>query len=631
MPTQEELRKGFTIGDWEVFPGQGLLRCGDSEERPEPMVFEVLMVLAARDGDLVTRDELIDKIWGGRATSDEPINRCLSQLRGHLSDRERPYRYIETLTRRGYRLNQKVRLHEPAAPDGDELTKAEHARNQGRLWMLVGIIVVTVLIAAVIRSGLFDDSLPEKVRSVAVLPFDNLSGNENDQYLVSGFKEELVLTLHAIPDLAVKHGRVSYPDLEVAEIAEILGVDAVLFGSVQRENDVLKISYHIADRRTGLDLSAGNFTGKLEGIFGLQERLALMVRNDLLGESPQQLISASRPANFDAYDRYMRGIYAFERRSIATAYLEDAIGLFEDTIRLDPQFGPAYLSLATAYAVLPDYEDEPLEEWHRLAVDTVERGVSVDDSIRDAASAVFGFVYHKQRKWAEAERAYIRAINGQVVDSNAFNWYARMLGGVGRREDALQLVLTAYKLDPSSAVINSLVAVMYTWLNDAEKAAEFFERSNQLGASGTNHLMGQALLKFRERLFDESRELAREGAILKDGAADWADKVFAAMKDPARRAEALAALDGTPESARINPRIELTLRAALGDVDGALRVANSLALPGEHDEIDVIFLPELRPLREHPGFFDLMENLGVQDYWDEKGCVWLDDSVSCPD
>ena len=634
MPTPEELRKGFTIGDWEVLPGQGVLRCGDQEERPEPMVFEVLMVLAGRDGELVTRDELIDRIWGGRATSDEPINRCLSQLRGHLGDRERPYRYIETLTRRGYRLNQKVRLHEPEAPHAAEVKKAERARNQGRLWMLVGVIVITVLIAVVIRGGLIPGvATPlgsEGVRSVAVLPFDNLSGNDDDQYLVSGFKEELVQTLHAIPDLAVKHGRVAYPNLEVAEIAEILGVDAVLFGSVQREDDVLKISYHITDRRSGLDLSAGNFTGKLEGIFGLQERLAQMVRNDLLGESPQQLISASRPASFAAYDSYLRGVYAFERRAISTN-LEDAIELFEETIRLDPQFGPAYLSLATAYALLPDHRNAPLDESHRLAVDTVERGVAVDESIRDAASAVFGFVYHKQRKWAEAERAYIRAINGQVVDSNAFNWYARMLAGVGRREDALQVVLTAYKLDPSSAVINSLVAVMYTWLNDAERAEEFYERSNRLGAGGTNHLIGQALLMLREGRFDRARDLAREGAIIKDGAADWADVVFAAIQDPAKRSEALVALDGTPDSPRIDPRIELSLRTVLGDVDGALQVANSLALPGEHFEIDVIFLPELRPLREHPGFFDLMENLGVQKYWDGNGCVWLDDSVSCPD
>ncbi|MBT8066967.1 MAG: winged helix-turn-helix domain-containing protein, partial [Gammaproteobacteria bacterium] len=87
MPEKEDLEKGFTIGDWDVLPGRGVLRRGEHEERPEPKVFAVLLSLAGRDGELVTRDELVDEVWDGRPTSDEPVNRCLSQLRGHLDDR----------------------------------------------------------------------------------------------------------------------------------------------------------------------------------------------------------------------------------------------------------------------------------------------------------------------------------------------------------------------------------------------------------------------------------------------------------------------------------------------------------------------------------------------------------------
>lgn len=627
MPTQAELKSGFILGDWEVVPGQGVLRRGDHEERPEPLVFEVLMALASRDGDLVSRDELIDEVWGGRPTSDEPINRCLSQLRGHLGDRERPYRYIETLTRRGYRLNQPVQLLQPSAPAAEEVIKVDNVRNQSRLWIVVGAIVVTVLIAAVIRGGL---SIEDDVQSVAVLPFDNLSGNPDDQYLVSGFKEELVQTLHIVPDLEVKSIRVNYPDLEVTEIAELLDVDAVLSGTVRRDGGTLKISYQITDGEDSLNISSGNFAGQLEGIFGLQERLALMVRNDLMGESPQQLISTSRPASFDAYDRYMRGIYALERRT-NSSNLEDAIELFQETIQLDPQFGPAYLSLATAYALLPDYRKAPLEESLKLAIDTAERGVAVDDSIRDAASAVFGYVYHKQRQWSKAEQAYVRATNARIVDSNSFNWYARMLAGVGRREDALRQALAAQKIDPSSAIINSLVATLYTWLNDPDRATEFYERSNQLGASNQYHYFGYALVLLREGRLDEARELASVGASSNELENGWVRPVFAGLADDSQRGDALAAIAQASNAGQLDPRIKMALHTLLGDVDGAMELANELAQPGQHLQMDLLFLPELQPLRQHSGFFDLMDKLGVQDYWDEKGCVWLDDSVSCPD
>jgi TolB-like protein/Tfp pilus assembly protein PilF len=467
------------------------------------------------------------------------------------------------------------------------------------------------------------------VRSIGVLPCENLSQDPDDRYLVAGFQNELVRTLQNVPDLAVKRGRVAYPGLEVAAISETLRVDAVLFCAVQRQADTLKISYHIAESVAGTNISAGSFTGKLEAIFGLQERLAKLVRDGLLGESPQQLISTSRPESAEAYDRYMRGMYALERRTIASN-LEDAIALFKETISLDPQFGPAYLSLATAYALLHDYRDAELEEMHRQAIETVERGIAVDDSIRDAANAIFGFVYHKQRRWTEAEQAYIRAINAQVVDSNAFNWYARMLAGVGRREDALRQALHARELDPSSAMINSLTAVIYTWLNDAEKAEEFYERSNQLGASGTNHLLGNALLLIRAGRFAEAMELTREGAAIAGDSAGWVDTVFAAMSDASLRPDALRVIETESREGRLDPRVDLTLRTVLGDLDGAMAVAEALAEPGNYFEMDVLFLPELRPLREHPQFFALMEKLGVKQYWDEKGCIWLDDSISCP-
>jgi len=644
VPTKEELHKGFELGDWEVLPAKGILRCGDREEKPEPMVFSVLLALASRDGDLVTREELIDDIWDGRPIGDEPVNRCVALLRAHLGAKERPHQYIETLTRRGYRLSQEVRLNEPVDPASEQRQLAERVSNQGRLWMVVAAIIVSIFIAISVRNG--------PVQSIAVLPFENLSGDSADQYLASGIKEELVYTLHGIPDIDVKHGRVTYPDMEVSDIAQILGVDAVLFGAVQRDGEMLKINYHVARGYDGKIISSGELAGQIGEEFALQGRLAVLVRNDLVGESPQQLISASRNPDPDAFDRYIRGLDVFDnpdpdaldrykhgldvfdiRGRSQPENLDAAIELFEQSIEIDPGFGPAYLSLAMAYALLPDYRNAPLAETHERALEIVERGVTVDPSLADAAGAVYGFVYHKQRQWSKAEQAYIRATTARAVDTNAFNWYSLMLASVGRLDDALEKILEAQQIDPSAAlmnIMNSRAAIIHTWIGNSDEAAEFYDRSSRLGASNEIHLLGKALLLIRDGRAEEAASLTFAGESAAGLATDWIGPVFAAMQDPSLQDAALVAINEALENQDVDPRLVIVARTMLGDVDGAMELANSLAVSGKVFEMEILFLPELRSLRQHPGFPGLMDKLGIQDYWDENGCVWLDDSVRCP-
>ena len=619
MPTREDLFAGFTLGDWEVLPGKGVLRRGDDEERPEPKVFEVLIALAMRDGNLVTRDDLVNEVWDGRPTSDEPINRCLSQLRGHLDDRQRPHHYVETLQRRGYRLVQRVELHKK--PEQDPLAgPAPETGPSLTLWKVVAAILATGFITLVVVTWI--PSVP--VRSIAVMPFENLSGAESDQYLVSGFKEELVQTLHNIPDFTVKIGRVSY-EKETSEIAEMLNVESVLFGSVHRDGDRLIIRYQIS--RDGKTIAADKLYGKVDEIFGLQAELAVMVRNKLVGKSTQTLIK-SRPTDSEAYDSYMRGIYALEHRD-DPGNLEAAVELFQDAIDLDESYGPSYLGLATAYAIMVDYRGAPLDEMHRRAFETVEKGIRFDPIIGGAAGAIYGYIYHKEKRWAKSEEAYLGAVNAGIVDSNAFNWYSRMLASVGRLDAALVQAQRAVELDPSSGLLNSRVAIAYTWLGDAENAHEFFARSKDLGWVGATHLVAYALLLTREGKIEASRDLLIAGVDMFGARSDWAAPFFAAMSDPSLVAEALQALDAAAAEHQVKPFIEIVARAFLGDLDGAMGIARLLEQPGEFFEMDILYIPELRALRQHPDFMPLLARLGVVDYWAGVGCVWADDRVSC--
>ena len=295
-----------------------------------------------------------------------------------------------------------------------------------------------------------------------------------------------------------------------SEVARALNVDSVLFGSVNRNGDELMVTYELVVGSDGTSL-AGSATGHVADLFDLQEDVAEQVRNDLFGKAPQVLVSASRPSNFNAYDNYLQGSYAFDRRGNGRN-LEDAMQFFEETIRLDPSFGPAYLQLATAHILLPSYRGAPLDESNRMAVSIVEQGIAADPSIKDASGAVFGFIYHSQKEWAKAELAYLQATGASVVDPNAFNWYSRMLASVGRLDAALAQALRAFELDPDSAVITSRVALSYSWLGRSEEATEFFERAWRLGDEGTTHLLGWALFLAREGMTEQSSEIAKLAA-----------------------------------------------------------------------------------------------------------------------
>ena len=140
-----------------------------------------------------------------------------------------------------------------------------------------------------------------------------------------------------------------------------------------------------------------------------------------------------------------------------------------------------------------------------------------------------------------------------------------------------------------------------------------------------------ALLLLREGRFDESSDLVSAAVSSTGGSTEWITPVYDAFRDPEKIPLALDAIDLASAEGRLTPRIEITVRTMFGDLDGAMLVGRSLEEPGEAFETEVLFLPELLPLRQHPEFLDLMMKIGVQEYWDDAGCIWSAAAVRCPD
>ena len=251
----------------------------------------VLLALAQRNGDLVTRDELVDEVWG-RPTADGPIDRRIASLRKAFGDREEPRQYIETLPKMGYRLLKPVEMAEPAG-DANVLAAVRPTMRRRRLlgW--------TTGIAAILFAAWLFWPTPTAsgFESIAVMPFENLSAVAEDEVLVFGFKEELVQTLHNIRGLTVKNVRAAPGDRAAWDLAQQIDADTVLYGSLQRSGNMLKVSYTIETARGGATLEAGNVSGPAERLFELQEQLAQQVQAELYPGSSQELVSRSRPAS----------------------------------------------------------------------------------------------------------------------------------------------------------------------------------------------------------------------------------------------------------------------------------------------------------------------------------------------
>jgi DNA-binding winged helix-turn-helix (wHTH) protein/tetratricopeptide (TPR) repeat protein len=626
MLTIEQLQGGFTLGAWEVLPQRGVLRRGEEEVHPEPKVLAVLLALARRDGDLVTQDELIEEVWEGRAFGNEPIQRCIALLRKHFGD-TRPYKYIETLQRRGYRLLQPVQLHEPQDIRHAELP--DKSIGDARLWKAVAAVVAAGFLAVAVFVGV--TSKEPAVRSIAILPMENLSGYSDNQVLVDGIKNSLAFRLAELGDFGIKNVR-QFRDGPIPEIATALNVESLLFSSLQMEEDALKVTWHIVDGTDGLTIFSGEEIGNSGRVFRLQEQLAQAVRGELAGSKTPQLVMRREPESA-AYNSFMAGMYSLERRGEKIDNLDKAIPLFEESVTLDEDFGPAYLALAQAYALQAPYMDLPLEDTYRLAVETVEKGISVDRSIEDAAASIYGFFYHQHKRWRESEEAHLQAVNAAFVDANSFNWYSRMLASVGRREDSLRWILEAEAIDPDNPVVINRIALVYMWLGETRKAQEYFGRSKAMVEGGRNQVLGSALLLLRLGDIANAKEMARtftpRESQSENEPADWIEPVFTAFTDSTRIDGALDVLDRHWAEETLDPGIILIARTRLGDVEGAMEIAQRLTEPGEIFEMDLLFIDELEPLRLHPEFYPLMIKLGVVEYWESVGCLWEGSQVNC--
>jgi serine/threonine-protein kinase len=380
-------------------------------------------------------------------------------------------------------------------------TSRKSRRNVDR-WIIVMLAVAVVLLLA--DKLVFRDR-PFKVtdtgeKSIAVLPFDNLSHDPDNAYFVEGIQDEILTRLAKIADLKViaRSSTQRFQNKgDLPQIAQQLGVAHLLEGSVQKVNDQVRINVQLIKAANEAHLWAEVYDRKLTDIFAVESEIAKTIADTLkakLTGSEQNVINARPTENTEAHQLYLKGRFFWNKRTAND--LKKSIAYFEQAIAADPNYSLAYAGLADGYVLLPGYSAGTPREFYPKAIASAKKALELDESLAEAHTTLALGIWNFHFDFAQANREFERAIELNPNYATAHQQYANnTLSTLGRFDDAISEGRRAVELDPLSSVINSDLGGDYLYADRYDEAIAQFRKLLEMdpGYYFGHFLLGQAL------------------------------------------------------------------------------------------------------------------------------------------
>ncbi|HEY7616374.1 MAG TPA: winged helix-turn-helix domain-containing protein, partial [Terriglobales bacterium] len=442
----------FRFGLYEVDLKAWELRKQGLKIKLQAQPFGVLAMLLERPGEIISREELRQKLWPADVfvDFDQALNKAVNKLRDALGDAAENPRFIETVPKRGYRFIapiMKVR-------DGQDAAASSPSPGRGK-WKYRTTAVASVVVLAIATCiAWIWARRSNTVYPLAVLPLSNSSSDANLDYLGDGITESIINNLSQLERLKVMARSTVFhykgKPTDPRTIGRELGVRAVLTGRVYQLGDKVMVDTELIDVADGSRLWGAQYNRKLSDLITLQEDIAVQITSTLqmkLTGEQRRLLARRATANSDAYQLYLRGRYYFNKRS-ETGFLK-AAEYFQQAIALDSNYALAYTGLADCYGLL-GYDSYPPREYFPKAQAMVSKALEIDGQLAEAhtSQAMIKALY--ERDWAGAESEFRRAIALNSGYSTAHHWYGIHLEAMGRFEEARKELRRALELDPLS-------------------------------------------------------------------------------------------------------------------------------------------------------------------------------------
>ncbi len=497
------------------------------------------------------------------------------------------------------------------------------SKNDKAFFIIVGILG-TVIIGWYVWDWP-QASMTSGARSIAVLPFANMSGDPENEYFSDGISEQLLNVLAHMPELQVAARTSSFAfkgqQMEVPEIARELNVQLVLEGSVRRQADQVRITAQLIDAASGFHLWSETYDRSLKDIFATQDEIAAAIASALQLElgSPHPADRSSREVEPDIFDKYLRARALFPLRR--PAELRQAAAMLEEVIAADPQFAEAYAGLALTYAVIPFYTTDSRDELHSKARDAAEHALALDPGLAEAYGALGDVAIHALR-YDLADALLKRAIAEGPSLTAGHYWLAEKHLFVGELEKALQELEIARQLDPRSRTGGFLRATTYLAMENPDEARAACESVLDSAPDHEGCRAGLLVIAVGTRDYEFARQLLLDSPkIQEDDARSLAKTIADALEGKGDRHALAQQLIDMPyhavfDSGHPGTVHDMALPAlilALGEPELAIERIGLNARNEPKDLLDVIWDPQLDPIRCADAFQHAVELLNVAD------------------
>ncbi|HMG17403.1 MAG TPA: winged helix-turn-helix domain-containing protein [Gemmatimonadales bacterium] len=608
--------------DFELDPRAYQLRRAGRSLKLERIPMEILLLLTEQRGQLVSREQIAERIWGKGhfLDTDNSINGAIRKIRQILRDHPEQPRFIQTVTGRGYRFIAPVL--ESGEPKGELSPPGPEPRPRARLALGVTLSVLVVAVAAWVVWSRSQTPRPVAGRvMLAVLPFENLTGDAAQEYFSDGLTEEMITQLGNVDPqhlqviartsvMRYKNGRTP-----LDQVGRELGVQYIIEGSVRRDANDVRVTAQLIEAKDQRQIWAQQYDRELKDLLALQgeiaQRIAVEILSTLGRGTSRALPPPARTAReYEAYDLYLKGLYFWNKRTVPA--FETAIRYFTQATIKDSTYARAYAGLASSYELLMSYSGRPPQELLSKARASALKALELDPGLAEAHTAYALLVQNHDWDWQTAERGFRRAIELNPNYATAHHWYAEHLMWRGRFDEALRESDRALQLDPLSLIIATDRGEILYLARQYDRAIETWRSVLELDPEFPRaHLIQWAYVE-KGMLAEARADFERHGpGPMNVGYWSWLAAFYGRSGQPEQARHAIRKMRELSARQQLPPGSVARTYAAVGERDSALAYLERAYAEHSGELTTLKVNPVYDSLRSDPRFQSLLRRVGL--------------------